>query len=105
MQIDGDGSRFNGVRGILYAAVSVALMKWWRIAPQHWLQGAICIALPGMLSEIPILSSFSGLMSNMQPETAGRYAAFLFGGYASLLGFSGLMSIRSNSLLTSEEQS
>ncbi|MBD2103942.1 DUF5367 domain-containing protein [Leptolyngbya sp. FACHB-261] len=90
--------------GALYAAVSVGLMKWWRIEPKNWLQGAICIALPGMLGEIPILSSFSELMSNMQPETAGRYAAFLFGGYASLIGFAWLMSTKASSLLTPDSK-
>ena len=89
------------VTGILSSAISLGLMKWQRIEQKDWLQGAICIALPGMLGEIPILSSFSELMSNMQPETAGRYAAFLFGGYGSLIGFSWLMSTRANGLNTS----
>lgn len=61
--------------GVLYALVSLGLMKWRKIDQKDWLQGAICIALPGMLGEIPILAGFSELMSNMQPETAGRYAA------------------------------
>ena len=92
------------VTGILYSAVSLGLMKWRRIEQKDWLQGAICIALPGMLGEIPILADFSELMSSMQPETAGRYAAFLFGGYSSLIGFAWLMSTKANSLLASDEQ-
>jgi Family of unknown function (DUF5367) len=90
--------------GILYAAVSLGLMKWWKIKQKDWLQGAICIALPGMLGEIPILADFSGLMSNMQPETAGRYAAFLFGGYSSLIGASWLMSAKAISQSGSDPQ-
>lgn len=78
--------------GILYAVVSLGLMKWRKIEQKDWLQGAICITLPGMLGEIPILAGFSDLMSNMQPETAGRYAAFLFGGYSILLGAAWFMS-------------
>ncbi|MDM9382684.1 DUF5367 family protein [Chlorogloeopsis sp. ULAP01] len=88
------------ITGILYSAVSLGLMKGWRIEQKDWLQAAICIALPGMLGEIPILSSFSDLMSNMQPATAGRYAAFLFGGYSSLISFAWLMSAKANLSLT-----
>ncbi|MEM9925927.1 MAG: DUF5367 family protein [Cyanobacteria bacterium P01_D01_bin.50] len=89
---------------ILYAVVSVGLMKLLRIEPSNWLEGAICIALPGMLGEIPILYSFSELMISMQPETAGRYAAFLFSGYVSLIGFTWLLSTKASSLLTSESK-
>lgn len=92
------------VTGILYAAVSLGLMKWRRVKQKDWLQGAICIALPGMLGEIPILAGFSGLMSSMQPETAGRYAAFLFGGYSSLIGFAWLMSTKASSRLSPDAQ-
>lgn len=88
--------------GILYAVVSLGLMKWRQIKQKDWLQGAICIALPGMLGEIPILASFSELMSNMQPETAGRYAAFLFGGYSTLIGAAGFMSAKASSQSISE---
>lgn len=96
---------FNAIStGVLYAAVSVGLMKWWGIEQPDWLQGAVCIALPGIVGEIPILYGFPELMSSMQPETAGRYAAFLFGGYASLIGFCWLMSIKVNPQLTSDEQ-
>jgi hypothetical protein len=80
--------------GISFAAVGFALMKWRKIAPKDWLQAAICLALPGMVGEVPILSAFDTLMSNMQPETAGRYAAFLFAGYAALLGSTGWMASR-----------
>ncbi len=92
------------VTGFLYVAVSLGLLKWRCVKQKDWLQGAICIALPGMLGEIPILSAFSELMGNMQPETAGRYAAFLFGSYASLLGSAWLISTKANSLTASDEQ-
>lgn len=74
------------VTGGLYSVLAIGLMKGYGIKQTDWLQGAVCIALPGMLGEIPVLADFSSLMSNMQPETAGRYAAFLFGGYVSLVG-------------------
>ncbi|AIE73571.1 MULTISPECIES: DUF5367 family protein [unclassified Synechocystis] len=80
--------------GGLYTLVFVGLMRWRRIKTKEWLQGAICIALPGMLGEIPILAGFSDLMSNMHPETAGRYAAFLFSGYSILLGFAWFMATK-----------
>jgi len=92
------------VTGLLYVAVSLGLLKWRRIEQKNWLQGAICIAVPGMLGEIPILSAFSQLMGNMQPETAGRYAAFLFESYASLIGSAWLISTKADSLLASDEQ-
>ena len=80
--------------GGLYTLVFVGLMRWRHIETKDWLQGAICIALPGMLGEIPILAGFAELMSNMHPETAGRYAAFLFSGYSILLGFAWSMAAR-----------
>lgn len=84
------------VTGILSVAMFLGLMKWWKIEQKDWLEGAICLALPGMLGEIPILADFSGLMSNMQPETAGRYAAFLFGAYTSLISIAWLMSAKAS---------
>lgn len=91
--------------GILYAVVSLGLMKWRKIELKEWLQGAICIALPGMLGEVPILAGFSELMSNMQPETAGRYAAFLFGGYSTLIGAAWFISAKASSQPFSKIQS
>lgn len=91
--------------GILCAAVPLGLMKWRRVEQKDWLQGAICIALPAMLSEIPILANFPELMSNMQPETAGRYAASLFESYSSLIGSAWLMSTQASSRLTLNTQS
>ncbi len=93
-----------GFTGILCAIVSLGLMKWRKIKQQDWLQGAICIALPGMLGEIPILASFSDLMGNMQPETAGRYAALLFGCYSTVIGTAGFMSAKASSQPISEPE-
>lgn len=74
-------------------------MKWRKIEQKNWLEGAICIALSGMLGEIPILAGFSELMSHMQPETAGRYAAFLFGGYSMLMGSAWFMFTKGSQLI------
>lgn len=84
------------VTGALYSAIGMGLMKWRRIESQYWLHGAMCLALPGMLGEVLVLSTFSELMVNMQPETAGKYGAFLFGGYSCLIGFSWLISIKTS---------
>jgi Family of unknown function (DUF5367) len=81
---------------ILCVVLPLGLLKWRRIEQKDWLQAAICMALPGMLSEIPILVSFSELMSNMQPETAGRYAAYLFGCYSALIGSAWLISTKAS---------
>ncbi|WP_238549114.1 DUF5367 domain-containing protein [Acaryochloris marina] len=88
--------------GILYAVFSLGVMKWRKIEQKDWLQCAIYIALPGMLGNIPILAGFSELMGNMQPETAGRYAAFLFGGYSTLIGTAWFISAKDRSQHISE---
>lgn len=87
---------------ILCAVVPMGLLKWQRVRQQDWLQGAVCMALPGMLCEIPLLFGFSELMSNMQPEVAGRYAAYLFGCYSSLIGAGWILSTKANSESISE---
>jgi hypothetical protein len=89
---------------VCYCAASFGLMKWLRIDTRYWLQAAACIALPGMLSEVPILSFFPELMSNMQPETAGRYGAFLFWSYASLIGIALFISSKVSTSLTPEQR-
>lgn len=85
----------------LYAAVAFGLMKWRKIQQQDWLQAAVCIAIPGMLGEIPVLASFAEFMGSMHPATAGRYAAFLFAGYSSLLGAAWFMSTQARPQLNS----
>ncbi|BAZ09406.1 hypothetical protein NIES4071_12140 [Calothrix sp. NIES-4071] len=80
------------VTAVLYCGIGWGLIKWRRIKSEDALQAAICLALPGMLGEVLVLSTFSQLMVDMQPETAGRYGAFLFGGYSCLIGFGWLMS-------------
>lgn len=85
-----------GFTGITYTAIALGVMKWRKIKQKDWLQGAICIALPGMLGEIPVLAGFSELMSNMHPATAGRYAAFLFSGYSILICAAWFISERAN---------
>ncbi|OKH48909.1 hypothetical protein NIES2101_21480 [Calothrix sp. HK-06] len=85
------------VTGILYSAIGMGLLKWRRIESEYWLHGAMCLALPGMLGEVAVLSTFSELMVNMQPETAGRYGAFLFGGYSCLIGCAWFMSRKASS--------
>ena len=85
-----------GFTGIAYTAIVLGVMKWRKIKQEDWLQCAICVALPGMLGEIPILAGFSELMSNMHPETAGKYAAFLFSGYSTLICAAWFISARAN---------
>ncbi len=92
------------ITAILFCAVFFGLMKWLRIERRNWLEGAVYIALPGMLGEIPILSFFSELMINMQPETAGRYSAFLFSGYTCLISFGLLMSSKADTKSVSLEE-
>lgn len=77
---------------VLCCGIGWGLIKWRRIKSEDALTAAICLALPGMLGEVLVLSTFSQLMVDMQPETAGRYGAFLFAIYSSLIGFAWLMS-------------
>lgn len=93
------------ITGSLYAAGSIGLLRWRGIQQHDWLQAAICIALPGMLGEIPILVNFSHLMSNMQPATAGRYAAFLFGGYSLVISVAFILSTRTSPQASSDPTS
>lgn len=85
------------VTGILCSAVGMGLMKWRRIDTEYWLYGAICLALPGMLGEVLVLSTFSEVMVNMHPETAGRYGAFLFAGYSCLISCAWFTSMKASS--------
>jgi hypothetical protein len=87
---------------ILCAVVPMGLLKWQRVQQKDWLQGAICVALPAMLCEIPVLFNFSELMSNMQPEVAGRYAAYLFACYSSLIASGWLLSTKNSSQFVSK---
>lgn len=88
--------------GLLFAAVSLGLMKWQGIAQQNWLQAAVWMAVPGMLGEVPVLADFAEWMSNLQPETAGRYGALLFSGYALLLGLAAGLSTKASLELATE---
>ncbi|MEM9568755.1 MAG: DUF5367 family protein, partial [Cyanobacteria bacterium P01_E01_bin.34] len=39
--------------GALFAAVPLGLMRWRGVDRSRWLACAVCIAVPGMLGEIP----------------------------------------------------
>lgn len=75
------------VTAVLLCALFWGVMQLRRIERQSWVTGALCLAVPGMVGEVPILYSFSEAMVSLHPETAGRYGAFLFFGYASLILF------------------
>lgn len=90
------------VTAVLCCGIGWGLMKWRRIKSEDALTAAICLALPAMLGEVLVLSTFSQLMVDMQPETAGRYGAFLFAVYSSLIGFAWLMST-GNKMVDSEK--
>lgn len=82
------------VTAAAFCGVFWAMVRRRRVEPAYRLQAALAMALPGMLGEVPVLYAFPDLMVNLRPESAGRYAAFLFGGYAALLLFAWVVSGR-----------
>ena len=60
------------------------------VEPEGWLTAALAFALPGMAGEVLVLAHFGDVMNRMRPETAGRYAAYLFAGYCAFILFAGL---------------
>jgi|HubBroStandDraft_6_1064221.scaffolds.fasta_scaffold1135076_1 hypothetical protein len=87
---------------IVTAAVCVAILRWRHIPAPEWASAALLIALPGMLGEAILLSNFALLMPRMQPSSAGRYGAFLFGAYALFLAIAEFVTLQASSGIAHE---
>lgn len=79
---------------ILSAALCIAILRWRHIAPAHWASAMLLLAIPGMIGEAMVLSSFSVFMPKMQVASGGRYGAFLFATYALVLGLAEVITLR-----------
>jgi len=73
------------VTPIATALFCVGLLRWLEIPTLEWASAMLLVALPGLFGEALILARFSVMMPNMQPASAGRYAAFLFATYGFVL--------------------
>lgn len=62
----------------------LAMSRVRRIAPAHQLRAAACLAIPGVLGEVPVLLTFPQMVPSFAPDAAGQYGAFLFLGYGAL---------------------
>ncbi len=61
------------------------LMLRWRKAPAFArLTAATCLALPGMVGEVPVLLTFPAMVPSFGEADAGSFGAFLFCGYSAL---------------------
>ena len=71
---------------VLSTLLCVAIVRWRRIPAAEWAPAMLLLAIPGMIGEAVVLSSFGTFMPRLQPASGGRYGAFLFGTYAVVLG-------------------
>jgi hypothetical protein len=79
---------------VTFCAALRIVLRARRVAPSGWLSSALAFALPGMAGEVLVLAQFSDVMIRMRPETAGRYAAYLFAGYTAFILFAGMAARR-----------
>jgi hypothetical protein len=73
--------------------VCILLLRWRHIPSANWASAALLIAIPGMIGEAILLSSFSVFMPKMQAASAGKYGGFLFTTYALFLGIVEVVSL------------
>jgi hypothetical protein len=71
---------------VLSAVGCIAILRWRHISAAHWTSAMLLLAIPGMIGEAVVLSSFPALMPKMHVASGGRYGAFLFATYALALG-------------------
>jgi Family of unknown function (DUF5367) len=91
------------VTPVVTAILCILLLLWRRIPPAQWAAAALLIALPGMFGEAALLANFARLMPRMQPQTAGRYGAFLFATYALFLTIAETVTILASNRLATPE--
>jgi Family of unknown function (DUF5367) len=72
------------------------ILRWRQVAASEWAGASLLIALPGMFGEALLLSRFAVLMPRMRPESAGKYAAFLFATYGLFLALAEIVTLRAD---------
>ena len=79
---------------IVSGILCVLILRWRRIAPEHWTTATLLLAIPGMIGEAVVLANLSTFMPRLHPESGGRYGAFLFLTYAVVLGVAEVITLR-----------
>lgn len=80
---------------VVSAAVCIGILRWRHIAPSHWAQAMLLLAIPGMIGEAVVLSHFARFMPRLQTASGGKYGAFLFATYALSLAIGEIVTLRS----------
>jgi len=78
---------------VVSAAICILILRWRQVPAGDWASAALLIALPGMFGEAWLLSRFAQFMPRLQPETGGKYGAFLFATYALFLTIAEIVTI------------
>jgi hypothetical protein len=82
------------VTPLVTAMICILVLRWRQVPAAQWSSAMLLTAIPGMIGEAVLLSHFSALMPRMQPESAGRYGAFLFATYGIVLSIAEVVSLR-----------
>lgn len=78
---------------LVTTAVCLLMLRWRHVPGAQWASAALLIAIPGMIGEAILLSSFAVWMPKMQAASAGKYGGFLFATYAVFLGIAEVVSL------------
>jgi hypothetical protein len=79
---------------IFSAILCIVILRWRHIAPVHWTSAMLLLAIPGMIGEAVVLSSFETFMPRLHAISGGKYGAFLFATYALVLGMAELVTLK-----------
>jgi hypothetical protein len=71
---------------VLSTILVLVIFRLLHVTPSNWASAALLIAIPGMIGEAVVLSHLSTFMPRIQESSGGRYGAFLFATYATVLG-------------------
>jgi uncharacterized membrane protein len=71
---------------VLSTILVLVIFRLLHVTPSSWASAALLIAIPGMIGEAVVLSHLSTFMPRIQESSGGRYGAFLFATYATVLG-------------------
>lgn len=70
-----------------FVGLFVLLARWRNLHGADRLPAAVAFSLAGMIGEVPVMMTFPQIVPALIEDTAGRFAAFLFAGYAALLAY------------------
>jgi len=81
---------------VLSAILCVVILRRRHIAPAHWAQAMLLLAIPGMIGEAVVLSNFATFMPKLHAASGSRYGAFLFATYALVLGLAEIVTLKAD---------